>query len=471
MSFDLDRPLQTNTFGFNIPCREFVISAQVTRDRRMPLVDEFILRALNIVEAISVTKLSRYFGFEGTDLGIALADLQARSLVSVTGEEVSLHSSAKELFRTATDSSQPTIAAVEAFHARVWFDLISQGMIAFKGLHNARNLLALKAASSKVDFGAEFARQAFDANFRDYLRNFRNIRNADLWSLYAILDVQPGRYSYAQITSSEQLVWGPMPKLEPLLWPEDTDRTVRIRHLTEAMVQELRNLSTAQPSAGAREEYARLVGSNTIQECIRSDGYIDLPRWLKRENQSSDDSTMLFVGYPYIERNRRQLGSLLARLSPPKGLLPQGALDMAWLRPAGSNWGVSEDLGDTLAEIRAVVRRWSAEGTFGSTLIALPSVPVKSMATFDRLFDQGVHCATGRFAGGLEILTMPGVFAVVAVAVPVAPEISIPIGCMTVDPKMVANINQRAQLERVTVEGTALWKQKRHRKAATTATQ
>ena len=82
---DLDRAIQTKTFGFNVPCRQFVISAQITKDRRMPLVDEFILRALNIVETVSVSRLSRYFGFDGADLGIALADLQSRSLVTVSG--------------------------------------------------------------------------------------------------------------------------------------------------------------------------------------------------------------------------------------------------------------------------------------------------------------------------------------------------------------------------------------------------
>jgi hypothetical protein len=43
---DFSEPTQLRPFGFNVPCREFIIVAQVTRDKRMPVVDEFVLKAL-----------------------------------------------------------------------------------------------------------------------------------------------------------------------------------------------------------------------------------------------------------------------------------------------------------------------------------------------------------------------------------------------------------------------------------------
>ena len=155
-----------------------------------------------------------------------------------------------------------------------------------------------------MDFDAGFAREAFDSNFRDYLRNIRNIRNADQWGLYAILDVQAGRYSYAQIAGSEQLTLGVKPKLETTLLSAEADRPARLRQLTDSMAQELQKLDNPEPSAAARAEYGSLLGSDSVERATQSDGFVDLREWLRIEDQSSDTQTAAFIGYPYIERNR-----------------------------------------------------------------------------------------------------------------------------------------------------------------------
>ncbi|MHA6829423.1 hypothetical protein ACQUJV_24905 [Ralstonia pseudosolanacearum] len=118
---------ETNTFGFNLPCRQFVIAAERTKERRLPMVDEFILRTLLVVKSISADRLARFFGFEGRDLGIAVSDLQSRSLVTVDGDNLGLHPSAKEMFRTSTEDV-PTITVAEPLNADVWFDLNRPGL-------------------------------------------------------------------------------------------------------------------------------------------------------------------------------------------------------------------------------------------------------------------------------------------------------------------------------------------------------
>lgn len=123
MNMDENNTFETNTFGFNLPCRQFVIAAEMTKERRLPMVDEFILRTLLVVKSISADTLARFFGFEGRDLGIAISDLQSRSLVTVDGDSLSLHPSAKEIFRTSTEDA-PTITVAEPLNADVWFDLV-----------------------------------------------------------------------------------------------------------------------------------------------------------------------------------------------------------------------------------------------------------------------------------------------------------------------------------------------------------
>lgn len=260
---DLSQPMQVSSFGFNVPCREFIIAAQVTRDKRMPMVDEFVLKALDLCESISVPRLTRFFGFSQTEMEIVLADLQTRTLITLEGNEVTLHATGKELFRTAGDGP-PVITDVQSFPARIWFDLISKNMIRSRGLHNVKNLIGLAPSLGRSDIPESFAREAFHDNFRDYLRLIRRIKNPEAWGLYAISDVAPGRFSYAQISGKQSLVPGGLPKLETTLIETDNDRPQKLRLLTDAMSHALQRLSDPEPTAAARSEYVRLTNSTPV---------------------------------------------------------------------------------------------------------------------------------------------------------------------------------------------------------------
>lgn len=454
MSLDLNSPIEVNTFGFNIPSREFVISAQITRDKRMPLVDEFVLRALNVVERISVAKLAKFFTFDGPELAIALADLQARSLVVVNGEEVSLHTSAKELFRTAADKERPTIAAVEEFHANVWFDLISQGLIARKGAHNARNLIPLKAGRADLEVGEDFARQAFDANFHDYLRKVRGIKSADQWSLYSILDVQTGRYSFAQWHGRELLVLGTAPKLESVLVPDDENRTPRMNKLTAAMADELADVGAPPASAAARDEYGRLLGSDSLRRAVQRDGYMDLIQWLGTQNLSETGPTSAIVGYPYIQRNVRQIvGALLSNSVK----VPESSVEIFWLRPGGTSWGITEDLNGCLRELRAALRQLGCSQVF-TTLVVPSSVAARSaLRSFDRIFDRGLQLPANSVPASLELLVIPQVAAVVCSAVSLSSNVDVPVGTVTVDRNLLGRVEERANFKELMKASTLLW--------------
>lgn len=78
--------MTVNTFGFNVPCRRFLITVNVTRDRRMPLVDEFYLRVLKLCERAPVRRLGAYFGFSQSEMDVVTNDLAARSLIELDGD-------------------------------------------------------------------------------------------------------------------------------------------------------------------------------------------------------------------------------------------------------------------------------------------------------------------------------------------------------------------------------------------------
>lgn len=458
--FDLSEPTQVSSFGFNVPCREFIIAAQVTRDKRMPMVDEFALRALHLCESISVSRLSRFFGFSQTEMEIVLADLQARTLITLEGNEISLHSTGKELFRTAGDGP-PVITDVESFPARIWFDLISKSMIRSRGLHNVKNLIELAPSLGRSDIPESFARDAFHDNFRDYLRLIRRIKNPEAWGLYAISDVVPGRFSYAQISGKQSLVVGGQPKLETTLIETDTDRPQKLRLLTDAMSHALGSLHDPDPTAAARSEYARLTNSMHIDDSINAEGFVDLASWLKREQASRDPDVASFIGTLCLERNRRSMTSLIARSERGQS---SEAWELFWFRPGGTIWGLTEELQTMVGELKAMSRRSpSGEGGLVATLIAPASVSSDSVKQFDRIFDRGLSARAGRGSLSVEVLLIRGVCAVVSVLVPLAKGVDVWIGRITVKHSDVKRIADRLRPDDPEPELISLWTENRMR--------
>lgn len=459
MTLDLSKPLQVSSFGFNVPCREFIIAAQVTRDKRMPMVDEYVLKALHLCESISVSRLTRFFGFSQAEMEIVLADLQNRTLITLAGNDVSLHSTGKELFRTAGDGP-PVIVDVESFPARIWFDLISKNMIRSRGLHNVKNLIGLSPAQSGSEMSESFAREAFHYNFRDYLRLVRRIKSPETWGLYAISDVVPGRFSFAQISGKQSLLPGALPKLETILIEAEADGPQKLTVLTDAMSIALGSLSDPDPTAAARTEYARLTASSFLDDSLDASGFIDVRAWLQREHLCNNSETVAFVGSLTLERNRRSITALISNMTG-RDHLPV-AWELFWFRPGGTLWGLTEDLQTLLSELRAISRRNVLdEGGFISTLIAPASVSSDTTKRFDRIFDRGLGARPGRGSPSIEILLIRGICAVVSVLVPLANEVNVWIGRITVNPQDVGRIAERLRPDDVAPDLSPLWSEHR----------
>ena len=456
MNIDENNAFETNTFGFNLPCRQFVIAAERTRERRMPMVDEFILRALLVVKSISADTLARFFGFEGRDLGIAISDLQSRSLVTVDGDTLSLHASAKEMFRTSTEDA-PTITVAEPLNADVWVDLVTKHMVSGRGLRNVQHLIPLPVRQQLDE--AE-ARAAFHDNFRDYLRIARNDQKADQWSLYSILDVHAGRYSFVQIGGSERLTLQGTPRLESHLNLREADSKGRGKQLTEAMSIELRKLDHVSPSQASFNEFARMFKHRDWSQWFSPQGHFDLAGWFQQDMNSRLGRTVPLVGYPYVERNRLAIAELLD--DAPLDFSGDHRWQTWWLRPGGSLWGATEDVPATLESLRSVIRARAKGGTLSSVLISPASVMDTLSRTFSRVFDMGVRAPTRKVPTALEVVLIADRVAVVSVMVPLSESVCVPIGYATSDETVVRRIAELGGLDELIREGTRLWPQTGH---------
>ena len=372
---------------------------------------------------------------------IVLADLQKRSLITINNNNISLHLSAQEMFRTSGDNP-PTITTVESFPARVWFELISQSMIDSKGRHDVKHLINLKPIPTRMDIEEGFAREAFNLNFQQFLRQIRKIKNPDKWSLYSIVDVQPSRFSFAQIGGKQELfLTDSQPRLETTLLPMESDRPHQLRLLTDAMSSAIDSLDDPEPTISAISDWSRLANSESIKLSTNKDGFVDIREWLRIiKNNSSQQCA--YIGHPYLEKNRQMLSTLIAELD----MKPRQVLDdvyrLYWFRPGGSSWGLSEDTNVFLSEVRSSVRRQSSKG-LSTTLIAPASVNLKKFRNFQRIFDNGLQAKSGRMSQSLEVLLIPNVCAAISVYVPLSSTVNVPIGIMNTDLNDIQKLVER----------------------------
>ena len=176
------------TYGFNVPCRRFLVTSNITRDRRLPIADEFVLRVLRVGGRLSAARLGAYFGYSPNETATLLLDLANRGLVILIGDDVELAPSSFEMFRASGDNF-PRIVDLETWVDRLWFDLVSRNMLAPERTRPLDHLIDLKPTAHANSMPADFARAAFEDNFREFLRRVRKINNPDEFALYSVSEL------------------------------------------------------------------------------------------------------------------------------------------------------------------------------------------------------------------------------------------------------------------------------------------
>jgi hypothetical protein len=417
------------TYGFNVPCRRFVLTSNVARDRRMPLTDEFVLRILKVAEKLSAAQLGAFFGFSAAEIVTVVADLQSRGLLIVSHDQVELTLAAHKLFRF-DQPGVPQIVEVQTWVDRIWFDLVSRNMMTPERKSPQPNLLDVKSASAVKELPASFARDAFEQNFSGFLRVVRRINNPDAFSLYSVSEVVPDRFGFVVLSGSMNLVLDPEPRLVPKLLDVEPSNVARYRPLTEAMQDAVQRLSDADPSAAGLAEFRRLTGDTTVTAHHSAQQYFNMDAWLVDPAVRSKRDRVPIFGASYLNRNVAALLRATKRGAERtlKGQPPR-TLNLIWYRPAGTAWGASVDLLNVVPEIVANLRTiFPAGWSLLSTLISPASARKEAKARFGRLFDRGLISPASHLAAGTEILILEGIAAMVLTRVALTSQISIPVG-------------------------------------------
>lgn len=418
-----------NTNGFNVPCRRFLITSNVTRDRRLPLVDEFVLRLLKVTGPIEVTRLAAFFGFNAGEAATVKEDLQARGLVEVSVDHVDLAPRAQELFRTSSDGL-PRMIEVETWIDRLWFDLVSRNMVTPERARPLDFLVTLKPRNDAKSIGAAFARSAFEQNFTDFLRRVRRINNPDAIALYSVSDVSPDRFGMVVSSGEIELQFDPEPRLIPKLIGISAEELARYRPLQDEMQDALRRLSFAEPSQAGLLEFRRLTGDTLVIEHHSTLDRFDLASWLTNSSSRGRNDRRPVFGASYIPRNSEALRRLITREAMPRlrGMRRDRPMDLYWFRPVGTGWGASMDLPRVVGEIVALARQEVPGVELRTSVISTPIAANETRNRFRRVFDRGLSAPPGYLTAATEVVYLQGIAAMVLTQAALSGATSVAVG-------------------------------------------
>ena len=443
------------SFGFNIPCRRFLIRANVARDRRLSVVDEFVLRALKLCEDVSVRRLATYFGFTAAETETVMADLASSGLVTVEGDSARLHQSAHEHFRGSEDGT-PRVVEVDSWVIRLWFDLVSKNMATPDRIRSARNLIDIRPSGMARDLPASYAKKAFEDSFGEYLRKVRRISNPDRFVLYSVSEAIAERFGSLVFRMEENLIFDPEPRLRPNLAAIEREDMLRFRPLTSAMFDAYRALNWMEPSAAALADFSRLTGETSVANGYGHSTRFDLPGWQALHQHRANRGRQILVGASYIRRNVDFLTNFIDGLPKPDPTVEiSGEREIVWYRPGGSGWGCSPELQESIRSIKMAIQRRFGRIPIRTKLVC-PSVSRRDHPDrFKNLFDEGHIAPAGFLSPAVEILHIPQVAALVLVAVALSENTQIPVGFASVEAGLLSRV---AQLGEVDARFDELWR-------------
>ncbi|MGR4928173.1 hypothetical protein ACIPUD_15490 [Bradyrhizobium sp. CAR08] len=436
-------PTRVRSFGFNIPCRRFLIRANVTRDRRLPVVDEFVLRTLKLCEDVPVQRLATYFGFTPAETETVMADLKGAGLVTLEGDTARLHLSAHEYFRGAEDGA-PRVVDVDSWVVRLWFDLVSKNMAAPDRTRSARNLIDIRPASMARDLPASYAKKAFEDNFAEYLRKVRRTSNPDRFALYSVSEAVAERFGSLVFRMDEDLVFDPEPRLRPNLAAIEAVDMPRFRSLATAMLDAYRGLNWMESSAAALADFSGLSGETTVTDAYSGGARFDLTRWLLLNPEKTKPDRQNLVGASYIRRNVDFLVNLIESYPiAPSSTEARKGCEVIWYRPGGSGWGCSPELQEALLSIKFALRRKLGKLPI-RTKIVFPSISRRDHPDrFKNLFDEGHIAPAGFLSPAVEVLHIPRIATLMLVSVALSGSVEVPVGFASMAAEPLARVARK----------------------------
>lgn len=426
--------IEIDAVDFQISCRRFTVRATITRDRQLPVVDEFVLRLLALLERLSVQRMRAWFGFSASEMETVLVDMGRRGLIEFDQDEVVLAAAGRELFKTSGAGGVPQIVEVAPLIGDVWFDLVSRTMVPRSRSRPGDFLVRLMELPDSRDFPEAFARKAFEENFRDYARRIRRIPDPDAINLYSISGVEGGAYGYQALQSQLVLDLDRLGVRPTFL--DSGDSASGFQKLAVAANDAWQAITGPDVASGAMAEFERMTGDNRLESLLKNAA--EQGAWIDAFSlaEIQDTGYRPSVGATYLKSN---IDRLVQRIGDAK--IERPITEIIWLRPSGSSWARTTRVVEALTEIRDALRN-KGHSDVRSVLTMPRSTSRPTRLTHKRVFDRGVLLPQGHLPSNLEVLLIPGVVALVNIHVPVQQH-SVPVGGMVSNARRIGRIAER----------------------------
>lgn len=440
--------LLIDTIDFLVPCRRFFIKANVTLDRQMPVVDEFVLRLLKISDQISVRRVRRFFGFNEAEVEAIILGLKEANFVTVEGENLYLTPVGLELFKYDPDGP-PRLAEIEVREESVWFELVSKNIMQASRNRLLPNLIPLQEDTRARNLSESYARDAFELNFRDYARRFMRHPDAERLSIYSISDVLPAGFGYQLLRAQVEMVMRDGIELR-LTFPSLSEEALKFRDLTSSAAAEWELIKPLEKTASGLEEYERITGDKRLSQLTQR---FDPDVWLSLLQQPLDKGFRPMLGSPYISGNIDRFCRTLAEVAKAK---PTAEISVYWARPGGGHWGRTLEIAEAVTSIRDALRA-TGSSSVETTMIIPRAVPQELRKMAKRAFDNGLLASSGQLPSDIEVLLVPDLAACVVLHIPFGAS-SIAVGVSLTEPNMLKKLERRLIRESRDNEAKPLWR-------------
>ncbi len=424
---------EIDNIDFEVPCRRFTIRATITRDRQLPVVDEFLLRMLAVLERVPIRRLRGWFGFTEAEIETVLLDLERRAYVEVDRDDILLAPAGRDLFRAAPDGGVPRLVEVAPLIDHIWFDLVSRNMVPRSRARSVDYLVRLREQPSARDLPERFAREAFEANFRDYARRVKRLPDADAVNIYAVSDVEAGTYAYQSVPAVVEL--DPLRVALRCHFPVLEEDPVRFRALTMLAIETWEALSSPDGADAAIVEYERLTGGPLLAPFVPGAKDADHLRGILTTSPVLPFART--IGATYLEHNAAKLINAAAA----RAIHSSGSVEILWLRPAVNSWARTHRIANTILKLRDALRNANASAV-RTSLIMSRTTPKQIRKLHRRLFDRGLLLPQGHMPANIEILLVKGAAALVNVQLRISGH-AVPVGGLVTNEKLLTRIADR----------------------------
>ena len=187
-----------NRITFGIPIESYRVDAFITRDERLPVVTEYVLRLLKICNSISLGALRDYFGFSDGEALAVVDSLKRQGLIETSDESIILSNFANEKFEASGDE-YPRFSKVELRRDTVTFDLLSFTPLPSRSnTMLSDNVIRLIASNDFIGSSIEFAKAAYYKRFLDIVRIAEGL-GRDAINVYSVEDIQSKKRGFLPI--------------------------------------------------------------------------------------------------------------------------------------------------------------------------------------------------------------------------------------------------------------------------------